>query len=386
MSLFAEISDWIRFAFRTPDRLKEIVFYSEGGNYWAYFEGLADALLSEGQSFCYVTSDPRDPILKRSDPRIHTFRLTRLLPFFMTFVKCRVFVMTLTELDLHHLKRSIQPVHYVYVFHSLNSIHMAYRHRAFDHYDSILCCGPYQIEEIRRDEELRGLKKKTLVDGGYYRVERIHEAARKRGILDPSKVSGRCVLIAPSWAAHNVLEDHAITLVETLLGAGYDVIMRPHPETLKRRPELVNAFDAHFETQDRVVLERSVISDESLLRADVLITDWSGIAQEYAFGTERPVLYLDVPRKVHNDDYESLGLEPFEARIRSEIGVVLPTSEIAEIDRAIDRLIQDRETFRDRIVALRTQSLFCFGHSSEAGARHLAELIGRAPLPTKEST
>ena len=36
-------------------------------------------------------------------------------------------------------KKSKNKVHYVYIQHSLVSLHMAYREGAFDHYDYILC-------------------------------------------------------------------------------------------------------------------------------------------------------------------------------------------------------------------------------------------------------
>jgi YidC/Oxa1 family membrane protein insertase len=373
MGLFTEISALVRFFFQTPKSEKAIVFYSEQASYWAYFEGLIGALQRKtDRSICYVTSDPNDPVLSSGNPRIRAFYLNRLLPSFMGYVDCKVFVITLTELNLHHLKRSNQPVHYAYVFHALNSSHMAYRPQAFDHYDSILCCGPYHANEIRRDEELRGLPKKQLVEAGYYRLERLYKAAQEQPASSTEK---KVVLVAPSWSANNVLEAHGATLVRTLLNAGYEVIMRPHPETIKRSAELVQAIEDEFRDDAQFTLERSVATDDSILRADVLITDWSGIALEYAFGTERPVLYLDVPRKVHNDSYATLGIEPFEVRMRSEIGVVFPPADIVNIDQAIDRLVREREQYRQRIVELRSDNIFHFGHSSKVGARHILDVL-----------
>ena len=376
MGLLTEIFALTRFFFRVPKSEKAIVFYSEQASYWAYFEGLVEALQqATDRPFCYVTSDPHDPVLASNNPRIRTFYLNRLLPSFMEYVDCRVFVITLTELNLHHLKRSTQPVHYAYVFHALNSSHMAYRPQAFDHYDSILCCGPYHVNEIRRDEKLRGLPQKQLVEAGYYRLERLYRAARDRPISSSAR---KVVLVAPSWAANNVLEAHGATLVRTLLDGGYEVIMRPHPETIKRTADLVQRIENQFHSDAHFTLERSVATDDSILRADVLITDWSGIALEYAFGTERPVLYLDVPRKIHNEDYAALGIEPLEVRMRSEVGLVFPPSDIASIDQAIDRLIREREEYRQRIVALRSENIFHFGHSSEVGARHILDVLKAA--------
>mgnify|MGYP003326545469 CR=1 FL=1 len=44
-------------------------------------------------------------------------------------------------------------------------------------------------------------------------------------------------------------------------------------------------------------------TQESLHRSDLMISDWSGAALDYALGLNKPVLFIDVPRKVNNLDY-----------------------------------------------------------------------------------
>jgi len=102
--LFKEIVDLYNFFFRTSKVEKTIVFYSEHEGYYPYFEGLIKKLIEHGQTLCYITSDPNDPILQNPESRIKTFYLNRLLPYFMTIVNCKVFVMTLTDLNQFHLK------------------------------------------------------------------------------------------------------------------------------------------------------------------------------------------------------------------------------------------------------------------------------------------
>jgi len=175
--LIKEMADFHRFFWRTPKAEKSIVFYAEHGGYYSYFEGLIEKLISgHNRNLCYVTSDPDDPILQETQSRIRTFYVNKLLSLFMAHINCKVFVMTLTDLNQFHLKRSINPVHYIYAFHALVSTHMVYRYGAFDYYDSILCCGPHQAQEIRRHEELSGLPVKCIIEAGYYRLERIYEA------------------------------------------------------------------------------------------------------------------------------------------------------------------------------------------------------------------
>jgi len=43
------------------------------------------------------------------------------------------------------------------------------------------------------------------------------------------------------------------------------------------------------------------------------------------------VLFVDVPRKVNNPDYEEIGVEPFEVGIREQIGALLGTSQLNEL-------------------------------------------------------
>ena len=245
--LSKEIASFYRFFWKIPKTKKVIVFYAEHEGYYPNFEGLIEKLISGyEQVLCYVTSSPNDPILQTSEQRIKAFYLNKLLPFFMAFVNCKVFVMTLTDLNRFHLKRSINPVHYVYVFHALVSTHMVYQYGAFDHYDSILCVGPHQVKEIRRHEELNKLPSKKLIEAGYYRLERIYETYRKYFSEKSSSTSKGTLLIAPSWGVANILESCGEHLVDILLEVGYEVIVRPHPETVRRSPDLVASFVSKF--------------------------------------------------------------------------------------------------------------------------------------------
>ena len=92
-------------------------------------------------------------------------------------LKADVMVLTMLDLGNFQLKRSLHPVHYVYVFHSMGSTHMVDHENSYDHYDSLLCAGPHHVEEIRRREQLKGLPPKHLFPRGYPRLERLVEIA-----------------------------------------------------------------------------------------------------------------------------------------------------------------------------------------------------------------
>jgi YidC/Oxa1 family membrane protein insertase len=377
MRWLTEVAQLYRFFRRTAKPDRAIVFYAEHRGYWVTFEGLLEQLTARyNRSVCYVTSDPTDPVLERHHPGIRAFYIAALLPLFMAVVDCRAFVLTVPELQLHHLKRSMHKVHYVYVFHSPHSVHLFYADHAFDHYDSMLCVGPHQVAELRRLEALDHLPPKVLVEAGYYRVERLHAEYQRRAqaAAGAARAERPTVLIAPSWGTDNLLEAHGRTLIAALLDAGYPVIVRPHPETMRRYPDVITGIAAAFGSHSQVRFETSVAGDDALLEADVLITDWSAVAVEYAFGTERPVLYVDTPLKRHNPRYRELGIEPLELQLRSQIGLVLRPEELPAVAAAVTRLIAERATRATRLQALRNEYLFAFGRSSEIGAQHILEI------------
>ena len=105
---------------------------------------------------------------------------------------------------------------------------------------------------------------------------------------EPSQADRVTILIAPSWGADNVLESCGEELVGLLLREGYQVIVRPHPETVKRSPGLITQLTAKFGKSPNFTLEKSVATHDSLLRADVLICDCSGVALEYALVLNAP--------------------------------------------------------------------------------------------------
>jgi hypothetical protein len=376
--MLKEIAQYRRFkSVSTQDR--SIVFYAEHSGYYPYFEGIIKKLTYEyDRSICYVTSDRHDPILAIADPRIKAFYLNKLLPLFMAFVDCKVFVMTLMDLGNFHLKRSINPVHYVYVFHGLFSTHMVLRPSALDHYDALLCAGPHQVEEIRQREKLNSLPPKTLIEAGYYPLERIYQYYQEYASHRPPQADKETILVASSWGVDNVLESCGEELIGLLLREGYLVIVRPHPETTKRSPRLIRRLEERFGNDPNFTLEKSVAIHDSLSRADILITDWSSISLEYAFGTERPVLFLDVPAKIRNPKYEELGIEPIEISLRPEIGIVISPDSLNTVPQTITEIMANQAGYKEHLAELRNRYVYRFGNSADTGAAYIVNIVGQS--------
>ena len=163
-------------------------------------------------------------------------------------------------------------------------------------------------------------------------------------------------------------------LVPRLLEAGYRVIMRPHYQSNRQTPEVITAVrNAHAHNQRFEYIDRMGETD-SILRSDILVSDWSAMALEYAWGLEKPVLFIDVPRRIRNPNWRELGIEPIESSIRGQVGEIVSPEALNGAPAAIERLLAEPERFRSRMRELRESMVFRLGHSIPDGAAEIARL------------
>ena len=321
-----------------------------------------------------MSSDPGDPGLALRHERLHGFCIPKgiLLIVFFQLLEADVFVLTMMDLGNFELRRSVHPVHYVYLFHSLGSTHMADFANSYDHYDTILCSCPHQLREIRRREELTSLRAKRLVEHGYARLEAL--LAERASRPAPAGDGPPTLLVAPTWGEQSLLNVCGERLLEVLLAAGYRVILRPHYMTAQQSPDLVAGLLRRFGDQPRFEYIDRMGETESLYRADLLVCDWSAMAIEWGLGLEKPALFIDVPARVRNPAWRELGLDPLEASIRTEIGALVDPSRLDEVPGVVEKLLADPETFRARAAALRARAVFNPGHSAQVAAAEIARL------------
>jgi len=332
MKFFRHLLNVLRFM-QLPKEQRRLTFYSEGKNYWPHLEGLVKEVLATSDiPVSYISSGVDDPGLFLEHPNYRTFKIDEgfVRNWLFENIDTDVMVMTMPDLHQYQVKRSKYQVHYVYVQHSLVSLHMVYRKGAFDHYDTIFCAGPHHVKEIRAMEAKYNLPPKNLVEHGYGRLDAIIEEAKIRPFVKKDKFL-KHILIAPSWGQHGLIETVGNQVVDHLIEHGFKVTLRPHPQTVKFAKDKIDAIMERHSQNPLFELEVNIANHESLHQSDLMISDWSGAAFDYAFGLNKPVLFIDVPRKVNNPDYEDLRIEPFEVEIREQIGAILGPSQLNEL-------------------------------------------------------
>ena len=358
---------------------RSIVFYSEDISSFVHFDQIIRELTEEMEyQICYVTSAEDDPILNTQNKKIKAFYIgdsTARTKFFLN-LKAKILIMTMPDLETFNIKKSkVYPVHYVYLFHSMVSTHLVYRRSAFEHFDSIFCVGNYQLDEIRRTEKLYNLKPKNLIRYGYGHLDNLLEKYSTR-ILSPKNNGNKLhVLLAPSWSNARLFEDIAEKVIDILLQEGYKVTFRPHLVTQKKSKKKINEIIEKFSDNESFLLEQNILNFDSFLFSDIMITDWSGAALEFAFAFEKPVLFIDMPKKINNPEYEKTHKVPIEVSIREKIGKIILPTELELIPNEIEILYKQTKELRDKITKIRNELIFNIGESEKYGAKEIIKLL-----------
>ena len=356
---------------------KHLVIWSERSGFYKYFEALIDGLLSKSNIVIhYITNDPGDAIFEKAkeEPRIRPYYIgQRKLITLMMRMDADIVIMTTPDLQTQYIKRSLvrKDVEYIYVPHDMMSVHMGFRKGSLDNFDTVFCTGAHVQREIRATEKVYGLPEKTLVKFGYPLAEKL-EAAYEAQPKEDRAVKE--ILIAPSWQEDNLLDSCVDTLIEKLLSDKYHLTVRPHPEYSKRYKEKLQLLTEKYKDipENRLTFELDFTANKSIYSSDLLITDWSGIAYEFAFATKKPVLFVNTKMKVENPDWEEIGEVPSEIYLRPQIGHALEKSELdAKTAEAAADLLEHSGEYHDKINELKISHLYNYGSNGSEGVKYV---------------
>lgn len=367
---------------------KHLVFYSEKSGFYKYFKDVIDYLLEKSNIIIhYVTNDPKDQIFEiaKKNPRIKPYYIgeNKLITLMMK-MDADIVVMTCPDINNYHLKRSYvrKDIEYIYMFHYPLSTHMVLHTGALDHYDTIFCVGDFQFDEIRAQERIHKLPEKKLISAGYGLLEQLYEQYKK---MEPVNREKPKILIAPSWQPDNILDSCIDSLLEQLLEKGYEVVVRPHPEYVKRYKPSMDKIVARYRDreEDGLRFELDFTSNNSIFDSDILISDWSGTAYEFSFVTLKPSVFIDTKPKINNPDYEEIGIEPLEFTLREQVGIRIKPNNMEGIADRIEQLMANSNEYAEKILGIREKYIANFGKSGSIGGRYILKQLKERQQKTK---
>ncbi|WP_435163211.1 hypothetical protein [Candidatus Pelagibacter bacterium nBUS_25] len=340
---------------------KKRVFFSENESYSSHLRPLVNEFLKNRKKILYVTSQINDPIFNIKDENLTALYISPVLGqiLFFNFLNCEKLFLTMPDINNFHLKKSKNCKSYIYIFHSPVSTNMIYRDKAFFNYDEYLCVGNHHIEELSEYIEKYSLKNKKLHKTGYFKLDEIYKNKNSVNMIKKKKI-----LIAPSWGKINIINLCGEKLISKLLESNYEVILRPHIQSLKYDGKLLKIIENNFKNFHKFKIQKENFSFNDFETCEFLITDWSGIGMEYAFAFERPVIYINTPKKIMNKNFNDISTVPLEDKIRDKIGLIIEPEQIENITSIMNCTDVNDQSFKNAIIKCREKFIYNFKNSA----------------------
>ena len=160
-------------------------------------------------------------------------------------------------------------------------------------------------------------------------------------------------------------------MVSALTELGCLCIIRPHPQYVRRKAQQWEEIEHKYKDNDNVLLESDFSSNETILKADLVVSDWSSITFEYVFSTLRPCLFIDTPMKVINPDYKEIDIVPLDIMLRNVVGRSAPPDDKEAIKQAASYLIEHYDEYHDILKKTCSENVYNFMNSAEIGGKYI---------------
>jgi len=354
------------------DRKVSVIFFDRLALHYGFTKPILDEFFLLDQNYLYIVSDKSHAKLRtQNSSHRQIFYIDNRYEFLFKFIRIPLIVTPASHFPILGKNANTKIAHF---FHSPVSMHYVYGDRAFDAYDYFFAVGPHHQKEFKLLEKLRHWKNKTSYPAGYPKIDalsRMSEACFSRKPYENTKR----IAFAPSWLKTSILRTHGLLIIKNLISEGYEVLLRPHPHSFDHDSEVISEIVETF--QDSLFELDDGSSFDKLYDCDILISDWSGMAFEFAFSTCRPVVSVNVEgnRKILSIKNVEIEADAMEDVCRFEIGSVcapeLVNESIANIyERGILSWAHEISLVRDRY-------LYNFGNSSKIIASKIKDLSGK---------
>lgn len=318
------------------------VIYNEDIRYWNVFKPVLDAFENHETEVTYFTSCKEDPVFKAEYKFVFSQYIGEGNTAFakLNFLSADVVLMTTPGLDVYQLKRSRNVKHYAHLEHSVGDATM-YRMFGLDYFDSILVTGMYKEKDVRWLEEHRNINRKEIVSVGCTYLDEFKKRIEKIPAEEDHKFT---VLLSPSWGPSAILSRYGEKLLDSLQATGWNIIVRPHPQSRISEKEILDRLTSRYKDMENIIWDYNSDNIFSLKKADIMISDFSGIIYDYTFLCDKPVMYVNADMDLRMyDAWYVPGQKPWQVNAVKKFGIELKESQFSNIKKIIQNARDSKE-------------------------------------------
>ncbi|GHU64632.1 CDP-glycerol glycerophosphotransferase [Spirochaetia bacterium] len=348
------------------------VIYNEEKRYCNLFKPVLEEFEKRQIPLLYLTSGEDDPAFN-GDYKFITVKVigqgNRAFAY-LNFLSAGIVVMTTPGLEVYQLKRSKNVKHYAFLEHSVTDS-TQYRMFGLDYFDSILLNSDYQIPHLRFIEKKRNRPEKQMVTVGCPYLDVFAERLKQLPVEENHPFT---VLVSPSWGASGLLTRYGEKLIDELAKTFWRTIVRPHPQSKISEPLMLDKLKKRYEGCNNIEWDFERENIYSLSKADIMISDFSGIIFDYLFLFDKPVLYNNQNFDMRPYDSYMLEDELWQFKTLKKVGVELKHDMFNRIEEVIAS-IADNSELSDARHAAKAEAWMYQGEAGKRIADFMIETV-----------
>lgn len=317
------------------------VIFSDDKRYWKIFEPICQEFEKRGKEIVYMTASNDDPALNSNYKFVKSEFIGEGNKAFtkLNFLKASILLSTTPGLDVYQWKKSKEVDCYVHIPHAASEI-VLYRMFGIDYYDTILLSGEYQVNDIRNLERIRELPSKELSIIG---IPYMDEMLKRAQSMTYSENSEKIVLLAPTWGPSGIFSIYGEKIIDAILKTGYKLIIRPHPQSFKSEREMIERLIKLYPNSQKIQWNRDNDNFDVLSKADILISDFSGVVFDFSLIFDKPIIYTNPDFDLSVYDAWWLETPLWTKGALPRLGVELNEENIHQIDQLIYECLSDEK-------------------------------------------
>ena len=150
-----------------------------------------------------------------------------------------------------------------------------------------------------------------------------------------------------------------------MLKNSFEVDLKLHPMTLRNNYKIYKKIKNSYQNNKKFNFRDK--SNNNFFDISLMISDWSGAALEYAFTMCRPVIFIDMPPKINNKNWQNLNMPCIEDKMRSNVGIICNIDKIMNIPNIINyNLSKDiLDEWKNKIMIIREKTIFNLGKAGQ---------------------
>lgn len=335
---------------KTLDSDYGLVIYSEGKHYYNVFKPIIDYFDTINYSYIYFTSSKDDLALHREKNSWSSFEYigdSNQAYIKLNCLRADIVLMTTPQLDVLQIKRSKGVKHYCHIIHSLPHVDI-YEVFALDYFDSVFTNSPIHTNFIHKVESIRNLKTKQVTITGCTYLDVLKD--KLNNLNNNTNTSQQSytkyfnddkivVLLSPSWGRESLLHKYGMDIITPFIKSDFNLIIRPHPQTLISDIPLINYLRSKTEMFSNIKWDINTDNIYAMQEASVMVGDFSGVIFDFICLFDKPVVTMKFAFNKVGYDIEDTNEDIWVEKALREISIIV--DDVGDIKNVISNAILD---------------------------------------------